>query len=592
MIKLGNKGIDEFQVVEYLRAGSESIVFKGIKKSVGRTYALKFQKIEPIDENRTTFNIFHECVMPFYKKLEEGSVSHIAELIPYVSAEEMSDILKFIPPEERTRLTEESSDNQAYFCIVEDYIQGCNLQQYCHGDHNKKMPVHCPSKDADYSEVQAYEKMIFNWIEQFCDIMSKVTDKNGVIHLDIKPENIMVTDDTKSLVLIDFGAAMNLDKYGKYDLNKDPFLPEILADAERMNRPVINIGTIGYASPEAYQPNASDRPELQKNLCGFVDQRSDIFSFGATLWNCLTPDSQVRNSISNSQYYNRDLFATPSGYSSELEDIIIKCTQKDADKRYASFAELKEASIEAEKKRPTSYKSRKTQYNLFIISFIIFLFGLVFMFFNIRSSSLTVQIAQESLHNVGDVNYNVKGYQAAAEDLLAAKADQMSYDEILSMAYTQPDGKVKEINSDIATVLLSCLKKTNDPSVIKKYVDTIMEKAELSSVLRIASSISTNEQVNNIDKNEIWYGRELANARKNLTDGKKISSAYETLIKVCENDKQMLKYQNVVYDIAYTLRKNSRYLEKVAQDEDITSDELIRQLDDIISKNKKEVINQ
>ena len=68
-----------------------------------------------------------------------------------------------LPEEELEYLRQRFNENEPYFCIIEDFIQGCNLAQYCHGDARRNIPAHCPKKDADYAQVQAYEKMIFTW---------------------------------------------------------------------------------------------------------------------------------------------------------------------------------------------------------------------------------------------------------------------------------------------------------------------------------------------------------------------------------------------------------------------------------------------
>lgn len=590
--------MNQFEIVEYLRAGSESLVFKAIKKNVGRTYALKFQiNYLKEDEKNSGYAVFRKYILPFYQKLEQCSVSHIAGLIKDVPQEYVYMLFSRIPEEERRELRNRFFDENApYFCIIEDFIQGCNLAQYCHGDARRHLPAHCPTKEADYAQIQSYEKTIFIWIEQFCDIMSKVTDKMGVIHLDIKPENIMVTEDTKSLVLIDFGAAMNLDANGKHDLHQDVFSQSAVAQAKQDNREVTNIGTTGYAAPEAYYEFASSRPDIAKELCGQVSQCSDIFSFGAAMWDCLTPDVRIIKSINNRQYYNRDLFNAPKGYSSNLEQILLKCTRKEPIDRFATFAELKRAAVEAEKTRPTGYKNRMAQRIWVAVAIMTLLFGLLFLPFSIRSSNLTVQIAEKSLHDIGnnDVTYNVKPYQTAAENLLSARADRTSYDEILQMAFARQKEGQEEINSDIASVLMVCLKKTDDSSIIRYYVDTIMEKAEFSSVSNIAGIIASNEQVKNlsIGSTETWYSRDLANARKCLSDGENLGQVYDTLLAVYEDETQREKYKNVLYSLASTISKNSKYKKSIEQIKGISSNALTQKLEEIMEKTKKEEASQ
>ena len=112
-----------------------------------------------------------------------------------------------IPPTEIEKARKQGRNfdlNQNYFCVIEDYIPGQDLEVYCHE------LGHCPQKDAKYEDVLLYQKDVFNWIIQFSEIMMKVTEENGVLHLDIKPANIMLLPETKALTLVDFGASSKM----------------------------------------------------------------------------------------------------------------------------------------------------------------------------------------------------------------------------------------------------------------------------------------------------------------------------------------------------------------------------------------------
>lgn len=108
---------------------------------------------------------------------------------------------------------------------------------------------------------------------QVADALAKVHER-GVVHRDLKPENVLVAGDGYAK-LIDFGIAKLVDP-----------LP-IRSDAETMNvAPVrtadgVVLGTMGYMAPEQVRGES-------------VDARSDIFSFGALLYEMLSATPPFR----------------------------------------------------------------------------------------------------------------------------------------------------------------------------------------------------------------------------------------------------------------------------------------------------------
>lgn len=121
-----------------------------------------------------------------------------------------------------------------------------------------------------------------------------------IVFRDLKPENIMVTDE-RHLKLIDFGLARHFDP-------------------EAVRRDTQPSGSVGYAPPEQWE----DR----------VDERSDLYSLGATIYFVLTgkPPSPV--------YGSHKLRPHRSDIDQRTEDLVLKCMQPDPAQRYSSAAEL------------------------------------------------------------------------------------------------------------------------------------------------------------------------------------------------------------------------------------------------------------
>ncbi|MFN4151821.1 MAG: serine/threonine-protein kinase, partial [Candidatus Sericytochromatia bacterium] len=137
----------------------------------------------------------------------------------------------------------------------------------------------------------------------------------GIIHRDIKPDNIKIVDDNV-VKIMDFGIA-------SMERKKD----SITQRGSLM-------GTLGYISPEQlYNSNK-------------VDSRADIFSFGAMLYEFFTKKlpfegENIAEVIMNIMTLTPIL---PSKYNinmhPKIENLILKCLDKDPEKRYQKFKEI------------------------------------------------------------------------------------------------------------------------------------------------------------------------------------------------------------------------------------------------------------
>ena len=101
--------------------------------------------------------------------------------------------------------------------------------------------------------------------------------KKGIVHRDMKPENLFITKDDRVKIL-DFG----ISKASTATAASRRVLK--MRRARRSPIPVVVMGTVGYMSPE----------QVRGQL---TDQRSDIFAFGVILFEMLTGKRSVSSRV-------------------------------------------------------------------------------------------------------------------------------------------------------------------------------------------------------------------------------------------------------------------------------------------------------
>lgn len=181
------------------------------------------------------------------------------------------------------------------------------------------------------------------------EIFSQVTEalayahEKGVIHRDVKPTNIIITDETSAnpgVKVVDFGIAK--------------VMPAANRETHNLTKTGDVFGSPNYMSPE--------------QCLGFMlDQRSDIYSLGATIYEALagkTPfegDNPIQVVM---KQVNEEAPPLPSDLKLDktverLENVILRCLEKDQDSRYQTIAELqKDLNLIKENRDPPKYVTR------------------------------------------------------------------------------------------------------------------------------------------------------------------------------------------------------------------------------------------
>ena len=192
-------------------------------------------------------------------------------------------------------------DNGVYYIVME-LIEGITLKEYI--SKKGKLSV----KEATSIAIQVSMGL-------------EAAHSHGIVHRDVKPQNIIISMDGKVKVT-DFG----------------------IARAASSNTISSNVmGSVHYSSPEQVRG-------------GYSDEKSDIYSLGITMYEMVTGkvpfdgDTTVAIAIKHLQ----EEMVPPSVFAEDLphslEQIILKCTQKSVDRRYQNMedviADLKHSLID------------------------------------------------------------------------------------------------------------------------------------------------------------------------------------------------------------------------------------------------------
>lgn len=209
------------------------------------------------------------------------------------------------------------------------FLQGCELLERIH-DHDQIVGYveHGRAEGTlyllmDYIEASNLKELFANQdpllLENVAQILIDMVvalehlHENGYMHLDFKPENVLVTRNG-SIRLIDFDIAQPLPEKPK-KMSKNP-------------------GTPAYMAPEQLRQEP-------------IDGRVDVFAYGVTAYELLTGQKPFPGDSPGeilSRQINRTEFMTPRQINPDIpagmEKAILKCIEQDPDNRYPYFSVL------------------------------------------------------------------------------------------------------------------------------------------------------------------------------------------------------------------------------------------------------------
>jgi len=266
------KTISHYKIIEKLGEGGMGVVYKAQDTKLDRLVALKFLPphltSEPVEKER----FIHEA--------------KAASALSHTNITTIHEIDEF----------------EGHMFIVMEYCEGRTLKQVIE------------------KETLSIKKVLDIGI-QVCEGLAMAHEK-GIVHRDIKSDNIMLTP-RGQVKIMDFGLAK-------------------LKGATKLTKTRSTLGTLAYMSPEQAQGEE-------------VDQRSDIFSFGVVLYELLTGklpfagehQAAVIYSIINEE--PQPIARFNNQVSAKLEDMVFKALAKDLEERYQHIDDLL-ADLRHEKK--------------------------------------------------------------------------------------------------------------------------------------------------------------------------------------------------------------------------------------------------
>jgi outer membrane protein assembly factor BamB/tRNA A-37 threonylcarbamoyl transferase component Bud32 len=172
--------------------------------------------------------------------------------------------------------------------LVLDYIEGRNLEVVLQDTHG-----------------MLGEQAVVGWALQLCDVLHYLhAHTPPIIFRDLKPSNVILTPQNQ-IVLIDFGIARSFQEGQRGTM----------------------VGTEGYSPPEQYR--------------GQVDPRSDLYSLGALMHHLLTGnDPRFQTPFTFAERPPTSLNPT---VSAQVESVVMRCLEYEADARYHDALEVRGA---------------------------------------------------------------------------------------------------------------------------------------------------------------------------------------------------------------------------------------------------------
>jgi eukaryotic-like serine/threonine-protein kinase len=262
------KEVAHYKILDRLGGGGMGVVYKAEDTRLGRTVALKFLNLELLANDSVRRRFLHEARAA--SSIDHPNVCHVYEV-------------------------GEADDGR--FFMAMSYCEGRSLRDVIH--------------EGSVAPREAFS-IAFGIAQGLW-----AAHRRGIVHRDIKPGNVILTDEG-FVRIVDFGLAL------------------LIGDS-RVTTSGVTVGTVAYMSPE----QTSDST---------VGANTDIWSLGVTLYELLTGRLPFRGDVNAALVYSivhEPHTPLPDSVPAPCARIVDRCLEKDPAKRYQTIEELLEDMVKA-----------------------------------------------------------------------------------------------------------------------------------------------------------------------------------------------------------------------------------------------------
>lgn len=489
------KTILHYEILEQIGKGGMSVVYKARDSRLKRIVAIKALRPESLRDKEARERFKREAIAA--SKLNHPNITTIHQI--------------------------EEVDNSLY--IVMEYISGKTL-----GEQLDEGPI----------EITTALDIAINAAQGLAE-----AHQNKIIHRDIKPDNILLSNKGQVKVM-DFGLAKEWDK--------SSVTPE-----------GFSMGTVDYMSPEQAQSTK-------------VDARSDIFSFGVLLYELFTGETPFKGEHDLAVLYaivNLDPMPPKkinSAIPSQLEKMILRALQKKPEDRYQSIIEIIRELREIRQNYKNQKKAALPRKRAFIFGLVVLLFVigsiLLYRFFSINSAQEHIDLAvtlikkqqladaeaelktalkidpglSKAWYYLANISYAHKDLKSVIERSKKAIAlDEKYKDAYYTLGYALTDSKMHQQAKAAYYKAIQC-----DSSFVIAYSSLshlYLQVGEIDSAIQLLKT-SLRITPNSIDNLHIY--RNLGKAYNYKGQYKLALENFEKALKIKPEDAELMKLHDLI----------------------------------------------